>query len=213
MNTPSFVKPFGPVIYSNTLDDNILQLLRDCRETSEYVAENVGYLLAGALEKQLNLIRTAEQEEKILAHIYEHVAAYVNGDPTVVKDKFLLCDDTIWLNIQQAGEFNPTHHHKGDISGVIYLDIPNEILEEQAAGKAKGKSFFDRHGQISFYYGEDLSCPTYHHVMPSVGQILLFPAKLKHSVHPFYSDVERISVAFNFVKQLDTKIVVDAKNL
>jgi uncharacterized protein (TIGR02466 family) len=214
MNDPIFYKPFGPVIYSNTLDSDIFEILKECQAVSETVGENTGYLLAGALKLQLNLIRTPEQNDIIFKHIIEHLALYVNGDPAVVAKKWSLTDNTIWLNIQQSGEFNPVHHHKGDVSGVIYLDMPLEIEEENANNDINSKKhFFSNHGGISFYYGEDISCPTYHHVTPITGQILLFPAKLKHSVHPFYSKVNRVSLAFNLWKEQDSINVKTDKDL
>jgi uncharacterized protein (TIGR02466 family) len=208
MNTPMFFKPFGPVIYSNLIDDNIFDVLKECQIMSEYVCDNNGWMLAGALESQLAFIRSAEQDAIIFNHVIEHLAVYLNGDPAVVKDKWSLTDGIIWLNIQKPGEFNPTHHHKGDISGVIYLDMPLEISKENDdSDMTNRKHFFKNHGNISFYYGEDISCPTYYHITPQTKQILLFPAKLRHSVHPFYSNVNRISIAFNLTKQEDTRIV------
>lgn len=201
INTPAFIKPFGPVIYSNTLNPEILEVLQECKKVSEYVDDNVGYLLAGAIDSQLKLIRTPEQEKIILDHIYDHMAAYLDGDPNIVKEKFKLTEKSMWLNIQKAGEFNPPHHHDGYISGVIYLEVPDEIIEE----KKKNPVGFKGYGEISFYYGEDISCSTYYHLMPIVGQIILFPAKLRHSVHPFYSDVRRVSVAFNLFKEAEVK--------
>lgn len=200
MNEPLLIRPFGPVIYQNVVADDVYQILHNCQRVSQSVNDNVGYLLAGALETQLNLIRTPEQNKIIMDHIMTHVAMYVDGNLEVVKKKFYIPNNNIWLNVQGPGEFNPAHHHSGDISGVIYLQIPKEI---KAENKKKSNSFFEGYGNISFYYGEDISCTSYYHHYPSTGQILLFPAKLKHAVHPFYSDVQRISIAFNVFKERD----------
>ena len=53
-------------------------------------------------------------------------------------------------------------------------------------------------GQLEFFYGSDvLGVNGTHKVIPKTGDILLFNAGLKHSVYPFKSDVERISMSFN----------------
>ena len=205
MNDPKFIKPFGPCIYSNLITDDILLTLKNCKKLSENKNENVGHLLAGALAKQLRLIITPEQHQKILDHIFEHLGMYMAESPVTLKEKFTFDSDDIWLNIQQAGEFNPAHHHSGEISGVVYLEIPNEILEENRKSIDAAGVGFHSYGQISFYYGEDISCPTYFHMMPRPGQIILFPAKLKHAVNPFFSKVERVSIAFNIIEKSKAK--------
>lgn len=204
MMTPTFFKPFGPVIYSNMINADILNLLHSCKENSKIVNNNVGHHLAGALESQLMLIKTLEEESKLSDHIFEHIAMYTSSSPVDAKKQFTLGGKNMWLNIQKSGEFNPTHHHSGEISGVIYLDIPKEISEEnKRIAETPNSQQFRSYGEISFYYGEDISCSNYFHLMPVTGQIILFPSKLKHSVHPFHSNVERISVAFNVYKNKD----------
>lgn len=210
MMNPIFYRPFGPCIYSNMISAEVLNLLNDCKENSKVINENVGHILAGSLESQLRLITTAQEESKLRDHIFEHVSMYTRTSPADVKKAFKVGKKNIWLNIQKPGEFNPTHHHSGEISGVIYLDIPKEISEEnkKIAEQPKPKQFIS-YGEISFYYGEDISAPTYFHLMPITGQIILFPAKLKHSVHPFYSKVERVSIAFNVYDIDDAKSDMD----
>ena len=107
---------------------------------------------------------------------------------------------SLWINTQVAGEFNPPHKHGGDISFVIYLKVPKEIVEENKywAEKSADKSA----GAINFNYGE----PVYglewiinqHIFIPEECQMFIFPAQLTHWVSPFQTpDVERISVSGN----------------
>jgi hypothetical protein len=101
----------------------------------------------------------------------------------------------VWINVQKANEYNPEHTHTGDLSFVIYLDIPDEIRQENESytGTSAGP------GAINFRYGEDndWACST-QTFLPTKGEIFIFPAKLSHSVIPFRSNVERISIAGNF---------------
>ena len=102
----------------------------------------------------------------------------------------------LWINFQQAKEYNPPHDHGGDISFVIYLQVPDEIKEENK--KAWGERRNEGPGMISFDYG--LMMPfsiSRHSRLPSAGDLFIFPAWLPHHVHSFDSDVQRISVSGN----------------
>ena len=101
---------------------------------------------------------------------------------------------SMWINYQRQNEFNPPHDHGDDISFVIYLKIPEEIKEEfkNYKGRSAGP------GGLSFIYGEgNRQAITYQSHFPTVGDMFIFPAWLKHYVAPFKSDVERISVSGN----------------
>lgn len=113
--------------------------------------------------------------------------------------------NNVWVNFQEKYEFNPVHNHSGVFSFVIWIKIPFYIKEElkQAPGN-RGKSPLP--GHFCFYYTNILGdiCQydlpidkTWENTM------VLFPAALCHSVHPFYtSDDYRISVSGNFVFNL-----------
>jgi hypothetical protein len=99
-----------------------------------------------------------------------------------------------WINYQYAGECNPLHGHTGNISGVIYIDVPECIAEENNSITSNRPSA----GKIELVDGSDgLDHRNAYSIQPSTGDILLFPAYLKHLVYPFSSNVERISMAFN----------------
>ncbi len=96
----------------------------------------------------------------------------------------------LWLNSQQAGDYNPTHTHGGSLSGVLYLQVPEQISEDS----------FD--GQICFHGPEDWHIQSFrtgmaHYVCPVAGEFYVFPAWQPHSVAPFRGEGERWSVAFN----------------
>jgi uncharacterized protein (TIGR02466 family) len=119
-----------------------------------------------------------------------------------IDDNYVLSKHDLWINFQKAGEFNPTHHHLGSISGVIYLEVPPEIYVEKY--KTITGTTFNNFGEIGFYYGT--SGNRYFYIVPKTQQILLFPAELDHGVFPFYSDVTRVSIAFNLLSNPATTI-------
>ena len=100
-----------------------------------------------------------------------------------------------WIVSQYKHEYNPVHTHSGNFSGVIYLKIPddmeNHFIEEM-------KDHYPASGLIEFSHGEkqDFKSDTLM-FKPRVGQMLVFPNWLKHSVYPFYCEGERRSMSFN----------------
>jgi len=96
----------------------------------------------------------------------------------------------IWLNVQQAGDYNPTHTHGGSFSGVVFLQVPPQIRADS----------FD--GQLCFHGPEDWQIQSFrtgmaHYVLPVPGDYWVFPAWQPHSVAPFRGEGERWSLAFN----------------
>ena len=101
-----------------------------------------------------------------------------------------------WINFQRAGEYQPCHEHSGDISAVVYIDIPEEIAQEEYTKDTN----INCPGQIEFLYGPDVTGANgTHKIIPKTGDFLLFHAGLKHTVYPFKSNVTRISMSFNVV--------------
>ena len=101
----------------------------------------------------------------------------------------------LWINFQAANEYNPPHDHTGDLSFIIYLQVPKEIGEEKSIQSSGGTV---APGALCMEFGIEMpfSIAGYSKV-PEVGDILIFPAWLKHHVIAFKSDVERISVSGN----------------
>jgi len=120
--------------------------------------------------------------------------------------------DDLWINFQKQFEYNPRHGHTADFSFVIYVRIPKEIWEENKLHNHKrienlklplderehGYPNHQGPGTITFSYGEHLPFNIMNITrIPSVGEMFIFPSWLYHTVAPFKSDVERISVSGN----------------
>jgi len=110
--------------------------------------------------------------------------------------------DGLWINYQKANEYNPPHSHLGDLSFVIYVQVPEEIVKENE--KTNHEHNNQGPGMICFEFGHEMqfavSATT---MMPKVGRAFIFPAWLKHHVFAFKSDVERISVSGNIIFKYD----------
>lgn len=193
MIRPQFIRPFGPTIYLNTVSDLIFKLLTDKSNNADIQRTNVGGMLAGYVEKQLRINLSEEEHSLFFDHIAEHLTMYLGGSLTDIKRQYHLINNSLWVNIQGPGEFNPIHNHTGTLSGVIYIDVPIAIKNER--GESTSPTSFRNFGEIFFSYGT--LGETFFYMLPQNQQILIFPAGLHHGVHPFQSNVHRISVAFN----------------
>jgi hypothetical protein len=105
-----------------------------------------------------------------------------------------------WANFQKKHEFNPVHTHLGKYSFVIYVKIPF-LMKDELEYIKNVPLHFNRTAHFNFHYtnslGEIRDWPipvdkTYERRM------MLFPAKMSHSVCPFFtSDEYRVSVSGN----------------
>jgi uncharacterized protein (TIGR02466 family) len=100
-----------------------------------------------------------------------------------------------WANVNAAGAGNAPHSHGGTYwSGVYYVRIGEGeggeiVLEDPRAPMIEMHAPFLRFRDAG---GEGAIA-----IQPVEGQILLFPAWLRHSVRPWRGSGERISIAVN----------------
>lgn len=183
---------WGPLLYQTKINEedlNNLSLL--CEKKMSYNTK-----LAGHLDNQytIDTNRYMSIINKYLLGFYETFKHFYN------RNHIPLYCNAAWVNFMQNGDFNPPHiHTECNISSVLYLDIPNELVHE--AINYKGTlGFHGAPGSISFMYGEDkgpyfVTCKNF---FPTKGDFFIFPSLLSHMVYPFKSKVERISIAANF---------------
>jgi len=121
------------------------------------------------------------------------------------KLRYSLKLDNLWLNKMVAGEYNPLHNHSADISFVYYIDVPEEIHEEENNTTAMDM------GAIEFIYGKGSGYEPNHFLdpitnyiqVPQANELFIFPSFLYHHVQQFKSDVERISIAGNLLMKIE----------
>ena len=110
-----------------------------------------------------------------------------------------------WVNFQKKHEFNPIHHHNGDYSFVIWLDIPYNIEDELNHPSVKNSNvpmasvfnlyYTDPYGNIAGrpFFLDKKDC----------GKFVIFKSNMPHSVYPFYtSDEYRVSISGNLIDKL-----------
>lgn len=160
--------------------------------------------LAGHIRKEFLLSKSNKVIEPLVIELaLKHNQKYSYVDPTfdVEKGKRYRFElDTLWVNFQEKHEFNPVHRHSGIYSFVIWIEIPYFLNFEQAVGPGKNANT-NRAGMFEFLYTDILGNVSGESIPADKtyeGDIVMFPARLHHMVHPFYStDKCRISVAGN----------------
>ena len=202
-----FLRPFGPTIYHGRLAEDEISFLQEVAKTTRQARNNVGKRLVGNIKDQMGcFLKSKKESDKFYGILYPHLFEYFkyesdrrsNGEAPIPHAVELDYGNGPWINFQQAGEFNPAHGHTGEVSSVVYIDVPAPILEEKITDHS-GKP--DAPGQIEFLYGSDVMNSFGGKTMSvKTGDILLFHSKLRHTVYPFRSDVTRISMSFNINK-------------
>lgn len=137
------------------------------------------------------LLKTYDKQFRII----DEVAGGVFHKPTPVRL------EKLWVNYQKKHDFNPIHRHGGVISFVLWLDIPYNIETEKQHPTSKNSSA-NLPGHFQFAYVNVLGEMATYNIPADYtfkNQLVMFPAKLSHSVYPFRtSDEYRISVSGNF---------------
>ena len=198
--------PFGPPIYTDKIDENIIKEL-DVRieEAGGKPEFDASGQLAGRIKKQTHLDEViSDTTRNVILNHCKNFFEQTSGGQELPMSAMTL--DSIWSNIQEAREYNPVHQHTGNFSFVIYTrnDLENLSVEEIQDNEYDNKVVdYDNQrplaGMIELFYGEGnwMNWTSYQHI-PKRGDILIFPSWLRHTVYAHYETGKiRISVAGN----------------
>jgi uncharacterized protein (TIGR02466 family) len=99
-----------------------------------------------------------------------------------------------WSVILRAGSVSISHvHPNANVSGVYYVSIPEGL---QDAGKEAGNLVLQDPRPMP-RFAPIRGQSSYVSITPKEGMLVMFPSYMEHYVMPFYSEGERISIAFN----------------
>ena len=198
--------PFGPPIYIDKIDENIIKEL-DIRieEAGGKPEFDASGQLAGRIKKQTHLDEViSDTTRNVILNHCKNFFEQTSGGQELPMSAMTL--DSIWSNIQEAREYNPVHQHTGNFSFVIYTrnDLEDLSVEEIQDNEYDNKVVdYDNQkplaGMIELFYGEGnwMNWTSFQHI-PKRGDILIFPSWLRHTVYAHYETGKiRISVAGN----------------
>ena len=200
------IRPVFPHVHGwleTKLSKKTVEHLWDCIETAR--GERWNQHLVGHIDSSFKIEDKGDMFWKhvLLPHI-KYYGETFNHDHTKipVNGSFKPFLDTFWVNYQNKHEFNPFHNHGGLYSFAIWMKIPTTHDEQNKLHNAKHlKEKQSLNSAFIFQYLDTLGdiITNAYKMDPSVeGTMVFFPAKMQHSVNPFYEcDEQRISIAGN----------------
>ena len=198
--------PFGPFVMHLKVPDSLVDFLKT--EGDKLTDLSVREKLAGHLEKEHRYpIDIQEKFIKMTASIFDgyreshlkyfqldNVIKQYGHDYGTFKPTMVL--ENLWVNYMRENEYNPLHTHSGDLSFIIYLDVPDmsvELKNHVANSPPPGWVMFQNElmGNEPTWKIIRQSSP------PKTGHMFIFPAGLHHQVSPYKTPGTRISVSGN----------------
>lgn len=182
---------WGPFLYKTTLTENELEDIKNlCVKDPKKTYEKN---LAGLIKHEYEL-----DEKKIFSiikpYLISYSQAYLDYGIEPLGNKIEI--KAAWVNYMTKFESNPLHQHKGDLSFIIYTDIPEKLKEEAEncnANTKPGCIYFINKLEYEKY------CINKHTFIPEVGDFFIFPGCLNHGVNHFQSEGERVSISGNLI--------------
>jgi len=184
---------WGPFLFHTKITSKECKIILREGEKCRKKSNDYRYTLAGHLSEEYTFTDAKDMVAWLNKYFEAYVVAYNKwrGGEHMLSTLTL---ESLWVNYMKANEFNPPHDHSGDLSFVIYPEMPKVITEENK--RYKGTTMGP--GGISFFYGQgDRQYINVVQHLPEPGDMFIFPASLKHWVYPFRSNIERVSVSGN----------------
>ena len=198
---------FGPFLFHTLIKPEECKILLEEGKKCRKKSNDFRHRLAGHVSEEYQITN----KERIVEWLQKYLKAYALAynkwrGRGRMSDNFSL--DALWINYMKANEFNPPHDHSGNLSFVIYPDVPKKITKENQAYVGSGGT---GPGGTSWNYGisGNRQCISGVHLMPKTGDLFIFPSALEHWVFPFKSKVERVSVSGNIF--MDKQIYIQPK--
>jgi len=194
-----FYSPFGPLIARVQAPMSLVDSINSYMDRKIEAHEG-----PGGAPSEADLLGTFDLEESFLsdggeASLASLTARSIARYLSYVDDRELnrVRFENFWMVRHLPGSFSPVHFHSGDVSGVLYLKIP-ESIENEAAEERKSYISARRAGYITFLIGgKQRFSKSLISFKPAVGDFYIFPGWLLHAVEPFGGVGERRSMSFN----------------
>ena len=185
---------WGPFLFQSTITPEFCHILLKAGAVARKKKHYYNHKLAGHIKDQFKL-----DHHSLKNHIAPLLTAYIeahkkftsqNKTPQNIPTTGFTLQD-MWINYQGPGEFNPPHHHGGDLSFICFADIPKKLLLERkkyqgTEGRSEGP------GSVAWIYGE--GGKGYNDIVTHFPKTLDF-------FYPFESKCKRISVSGNIINK------------
>jgi uncharacterized protein (TIGR02466 family) len=162
------------------------------------ISEEIVRLSAGNGYGTLNSnVLNSEKYCELKKTIQHEVDFFVHDILLVNKDiKFNL--EHSWVVKHETGDWSQGHYHvNGMITGVLYLNVDDNSGSIIFHKERSWENLFPRSIDMPFVEFNSLNSSTWK-ITPKIGDIVLFPSHLYHSVTENLSDITRYCLSFNF---------------
>ncbi len=186
------VKPFGPSIGKSKISPKFINILNKEIDSKIFSKKNdYSHKLASQIKKEIK-ITNSFLNKYLKKELLKNIKKFLkNENIKNIKEIKIL---NLWIVSQFRGEYNPIHYHEGDLSGVGYLKVPNNMTKNKLLKNKKIKT----NGTLDFINGQKafLSKSVYN-IIPKKRDLIIFPNYLMHTAYPFNVEGERRSFSFN----------------
>jgi hypothetical protein len=191
------VNHFGPALVSLSAEDRVVETLN--RYSDQVLSndrilekldftENLGGAVHGSFKIKVGFFNDVEE------YLMRSANQYLETFAPHLKEEYNLKLQTMWVVSQKEGTWSYLHDHNCDLAGIIYLKVPKEPAHGLPPEDVRARY----PGGITFVQGTP---GPFHRatftIKPQVGAFYIFPAKLLHTVYPFFGPEERRSFSFN----------------
>lgn len=176
--------PIAIISLGNFVDKNAVQFIKDLSFTKHPDADL-------KLSKDAHILQNKQLKE--LKYII--CSAFNNYVDNVleVENQFYMCNS--WCTIQKKDEFHPAHVHANAIfSSVFYFETDDTSLsfESNRSKIQEGFAFEYKIKNFNVYNAAQWFLPV------KQGDLLIFPAELRHRTFPYKGENERIVIGSSY---------------
>lgn len=193
-STMTILRPFGPSIAKVRMPKGLVKEVNGylSKELSSATKSlDMGPFLASNVTQEIRLDENFITKSGLLQFLAKSTESWIQQVAGKKISQFQLMSS--WAVRQFKHEYNPVHFHGGHISGVGYLELPEEF-GDYAQSTKKG----NLNGHIQFINGSpQFLSNAVMSAKPEVGDFYFFPNYLLHTVYPFFAEGERRSLSFN----------------
>ena len=186
------IKPFGPSIGKTKISKKFLGILNKEIDNKVLTKKNdYSSKLASQIKKEIKISNNF-LKKNLEKEIKKNIKNFLKNEKIKkIKDIKIL---NLWVVSQLKDEYNPIHYHDGDLSGVGYLKVPNNMTKNKFLKNKKDKT----NGTIDFINGQrGFLSRSIFNIAPKERDLLIFPNYLMHTAYPFNISAERRSFSFN----------------
>jgi len=185
-------RTFGPTMGKGKLSRKFIEIINSQVEKAPLTKKNdYSSKLTSQIKNEVKLSNSFVKK-KLSKELIKNIENYLKDSKiNNIKEIKII---NLWVVRQLKNEYNPIHYHDGQLSGVGYLRVPKNMNQNKLVKNKKIKT----NGTIDFINGQRafLSKSIYN-LNPKVGDLVLFPNYLMHTVYPFNINAERRSFSFN----------------